>query len=489
MFVSLMIIVFTIMIVGTLLFTDLKWMSLTNILGSIAISILTLNVSEYIYHHQSLTLFNNFIYIDSLSVIQLLIVSFVALISLIYSYRYLQNEIDEEIITVNNAKLFYFMLVVFYFSMVVTSLTNNIVAMWIAIEATTISTAFLIGFNKNKLSLEAAWKYIIICSIGISLGFVGIVIFIYAGNTLDPAQVVHWNYLVDNFQHLDKKSVLVAFTFIFIGLGTKAGIAPMHTWSPPTHSEAPAPINALLAGVLHNLALYVIIRFYAIINNIESLVNLKYLFIAFGTISLVISAFSLLRQTNYLRLLAFSSVENIGIMSLGIGIGGYLGTFGALLHSLIHALTKTLLFLTLGNVHRLYKTRHIASVRSLVKTMPKHSFLLMLGVLAITGVPPFASFYSEFFILIAGITDGYYISSFLYVLCLLLVFSGFVAAFTKMIFSNKNPLQEEELTKSFRDDENILPLALTLILMVFVSIPYQEPILTIINRAALIIGG
>ena len=488
MFISLMIMMFVTMIVGTLFFTNLKWISLINILGSVAISLITLKVTQYIYHYESLTLFNNFIYIDSLSIIQLLIVSFVALISLIYSDRYLQNEIEEEIINLTNVKLFYFMVIIFYFSMIIASVTNNIVAMWIAIEATTISTTFLIGFNRSKLSLEAAWKYIIICSIGISLGFVGIVIFIYSANALDPAQAVHWDYLMKNFQHLNKEAVIVAFTFIFIGLGTKAGIAPMHTWSPQTHSEAPAPIDALLAGVLHNLALYVIIRFYAIVNNVESLINLKYLFIAFGAISLIISAFSLLRQTNYLRLLAFSSVENIGIMSLGIGIGGFLGTFGALLHSLIHALTKTLLFLTLGNVHRVYKTKQIYNVRSLIKTMPKNAIFLMLGALAITGVPPFASFYSEFFILIAGIQNGHYLSSFIYVLCLLLVFAGFIAAFTKMVFSNTNPVQEE-LKVSARDNENILPLALTLILMIFVSIPYQEPILTIINRAALIIGG
>ncbi|WP_159446303.1 proton-conducting transporter membrane subunit [Desulfonispora thiosulfatigenes] len=478
-------IIFIIMIVGTVLFTELKWMSLINILGSIAISIITLQVTEYIYHHQSLTLFNDFIYIDSLSVIQLLIVSFVALISLIYSYKYLKNEIKEDTINLANAKLFYFMLVVFYLSMVLTSITNNIVAMWISIEATTISTAFLIGFNRSKLSLEAAWKYIIICSIGISLGFVGIVIFIYSANTLDPNQAVHWDYLMKNYEFLDKNVVLVAFTFIFVGIGTKAGLAPMHTWSPQTHSEAPAPINALLAGVLHNLALYVIIRFYAIVNNIESLINLKYLFIVFGAISLIVSAFSLLRQTNYLRLLAFSSVENIGIMSLGIGIGGFLGTFGALLHSLIHAFTKTLLFLTLGNIFGLYKTRRINNIHTLIKTMPKNAVFLILGVLAITGVPPFASFYSEFFILIAGIESGHYITIFIYVLCLLLVFSGFINAFTKMIFSSS----EQESTKSYKDNENIFPLCLTLILMIFISIPYKEPILTIINRAALIIGG
>lgn len=476
--------IFVIMILSTLFLKKIKYISLISILGTAIITFMTLDITEYIHLNKSLSLYNNFIYLDSLSIIQLLIITLITFIALIYSHTYIKNELEENIITLNTAKLFYFMIIVFYFAMMFVSITNNIIAMWIAIEATTLSTAFLIGFNQNKLSLEAAWKYVIICSIGISLGFVGIIIFIYSAGSLDLSQIMNWTYLVDNAGSFNKITAQIAFTFIFIGIGTKAGLAPMHTWLPDGHSEAPSPISAMMSGILLNLALYMIIRFYIIIKMIDGLTNMKYLFIAFGCLSLLISAFSILKQTNYKRLLAFSSVENIGIISLGIGIGGPIGIFGALLHSLIHAVSKSLLFLVSGNILSQYKTKRIDRIERLIKTMPVNSIFLILGILAITGVPPFASFFSEYRILVAGITEGHYLAAGIFAFCLLLVFVGFINILFKMIFNGK---AEEEYVACVKDKENVLPLYLTFILILYISFSYQGYLVSLIEEAAAII--
>ena len=214
--------------------------------------------------------------------------------------------------------------------MIFIAVTNNIVAMWIGLEGTTLTTAFLIGFNVNKNSLESAWKYIIICSIGIGIGLIGILIFVNAYSNQDAGQILKWSHLVKNPNPQSTYAIKIAFTLIFVGLGTKAGLAPMHTWLPDAHSEAPSPVSALMSGVLLNLALYVILRFYIITKHIPGLENTKWLFIIFGCVSLIISSFSILRQLNYKRLLAFSSVENMGIIALGLGIGSKIAVFGAI---------------------------------------------------------------------------------------------------------------------------------------------------------------
>lgn len=432
----------------------------------------------------SIFYYNKLIYIDSLNVIQLILISTVSFIAAIYSYKYIKEEIQEKEIDNKSAKLYYSLFNLFVVSMLIVSLANNIVLMWIGLEATTLSTAFLIGFNRHKLSLEAAWKYIIICSVGIVLGLIGIILFIYALNS-SSSEALNWTYLVNHYADMNKGIVKFAFSFIFVGIGTKAGLAPMHTWLPDGHSESPSPISAMMSGVLLNLALYVIVRFYIIVKSIQGLEKMKYLFIIFGVISLIISVFSILKQKNYKRLLAFSSVENLGIITLGFGIGGKIAIFGALLHSIIHAYGKTLLFLVSGNILSVYKTKRICKVKNLIKTMPINTVFLMMGILIITGVPPFGSFFSEYSILMASIKNNNYIVAAIYTVCLLVVFAGFLKAFMNMIFDKS----EEYNEKNPKDRENIVPLALAFLAVIFISFFSNGEINSLINRAVTIIIG
>lgn len=428
------------------------------------------------------TYYNGLIYIDPLNLIQLLLISTISVIGVIYSNRYIKRELEEGQIDLFTAKLYYALFTGFVFSMVLVAVSNNIIVMWIGLEATTLSTAFLIGFNKQKLALEAAWKYIIICSVGIGIGLIGTVLIIYSAGAATSG-ALKWDFLMANSNVINPGIAKYAFSLIFIGIGTKAGFAPMHTWLPDGHSESPSPISAMMSGVLLNLALYVVIRFYVIMKHVPGLEKMKYLFIVFGILSIIIASFSIISQKNYKRLLAFSSVENMGIIALGIGIGGKLALYGAILHSIIHAFGKTLLFLTSGNILSVYKTKRIDKVNNLIKVMPVNAVILVLAILIITGVPPFASFISEYSILIGMLNQGNYILSGIYLICLLIVFSGFINLFMKMIFTGSDEFKE----KSKLDRVNIVPLIITLLIIVFISVSSTE-ITSLINRAVMIIG-
>jgi len=477
-------IIFIVVLLLTIFLRNIKTISILTILNMLMLIIVSLVLYINLKAENSLLYYNDLIYIDSLNIIQFILISTISFIASIYSHKYIKEELEDSTITINFAKVYYFLFNLFVLSMITVAISNNIILMWISLEATTLSTALLIGFNRSKLSLEAAWKYIIICSIGIVLGLIGIILFIYA-STDSSQEVLNWTYLIKNYGILNKDMIKFGFCFIFIGIATKAGLAPMHTWLPDGHSEAPSPISAMMSGVLLNLALYVVLRFYIVVSLIPGLEKMNYLFIMFGLISLVVSAFSILKQNNYKRLLAFSSVENMGIITLGFGIGGPIAVYGSLLHSIIHAYGKSLLFLVSGNILKVYKTKRIDRVNNLIKTMPINAVFLILGILVITGMPPFASFFSEYNILVAAIKNGNYLTSALYCICLLIVFGGFLKVFINMIFNQ----DKEFSTRKKEDKENIIPLIILFIIIVVISLLWTKEIAEAINKAVLIING
>lgn len=477
-------IIFIVVLLLTILLKNFKTISILTILNMLMLIVVAAILYIKLKSENSLLYFNDLIYIDGLNIIQLILISTISFVASIYSHKYIKEELEDSVITINLAKVYYFLFNLFVLSMIAVAVSNNIVLMWIGLEATTLSTALLIGFNRSKLSLEAAWKYIIICSIGIVLGLVGIILFIYASGD-STQEVLKWTYLIKNYGILNKDLIKFGFCFIFIGIATKAGLAPMHTWLPDGHSEAPSPISAMMSGVLLNLALYVVVRFYIVVSLIPGLEKMKYLFIVFGLISLVVSAFSILKQNNYKRLLAFSSVENMGIITLGFGIGGPIAVYGSLLHSIIHAYGKSLLFLVSGNILKVYKTKRIDRVNNLIKTMPINAMFLILGILVITGMPPFASFFSEYNILVASIRNGNYLTAALYCICLLIVFGGFLKVFINMIYNH----DKEFNTRRKEDKENIIPLIILFITIAAISLLFTKEIAEAINKAVLIING
>ena len=295
----------------------------------------------------------------------------------------------------------------FTFTMLFAVTANNVGFMWIAIEATTITSAMLIPLHVTKASVEASWKYILIGSIGIALAFGGTVLgyFDFVSLAGRHETALNWTVLMASAPRLHRPVIQLAFVFILIGYGTKAGLAPMHTWLPDAHSEAPAPLSAMMSGVLLAVALYAVIRWEAVVNAAVGTGFTDGLFITLGVLSIVIAAFSLVIQRNYKRMLAYSSIEHTGLICVGLALGP-LGTFASMLHLLNHTLAKSMMFFLAGRVLHRYRTTEIAGVSGLLVTMPWTGGLFAAGMLAVIGLPPFGLFMSEFALFRAGFAAG-----------------------------------------------------------------------------------
>lgn len=476
---------FVLLILSSIFFKDIKIISYIHIAGMISLLAMVFRTLLIVNKTEEIFLGNEFFLIDSLSVIQMIIISVVSFISILYSHNYIQDELSGGVIKIEKAKMYYMLIDLFVFSMYFVTVSNNIAGMWIGLEGTTLSIAFLVAFRRDKPSLEAAWKYIIVCSLGIGLGLVGIVLFIYSVGMGAELDVLNWSYIVKNYQVFDRNIVKIAFAFIFIGVGTKAGIAPMHTWMPDGYSEAPSPV-AMISGILLNVALYVIVRFYIIMRFIYGMDNIRYLFIIFACFSLVVAVFSMLKQGNFKRLLAFSSIENIGIITLGLGIGVYVSVLGALIHSIIHSFAKTLLFITAGNIQRALKTNRVDKIEALIKIMPKNAIVMIIGMLILTGMPPFAAFFSEFYILAGAIQYGHYVSGILLAICILIAFAAFINILFKMIFKLDKDIEYKTLEA---DNKNMLSIVVTLTFIVVISLTWSNLFRSILSKATLIICG
>lgn len=295
----------------------------------------------------------------------------------------------------------------FTFTMLFAVTSNNVGFMWIAIEATTITSALLIPLQVTKASVEASWKYILIGSVGIALAFGGTVLgyfdFIHMAGRQEAA--LNWTVLVASASHLHPQVIQLAFVFILVGYGTKAGLAPMHTWLPDAHAEAPASLSAMMSGVLLAVALYAVMRWQAVVNAAVGTGFTDGLYIALGVLSIVIASFSLVIQRNYKRMLAYSSIEHTGLICVGLALGP-LGTFAAMLHLLNHTLAKSTMFFLAGRVLHRYGTTEIARVSGLLRAMPWTGGLFATGLLAVIGLPPFGLFLSEFALVRAGFAVG-----------------------------------------------------------------------------------
>src|SRR6266496_4299214 len=292
----------------------------------------------------------------------------------------------------------------FTFMMLFAVVSNNVGFMWIAIEATTITSALLIPLHVTKASVEATWKYILIGSVGIALAFVGTVLGYFDFISLageHESGLLNWTVLRGAAPALHPQVLQLAFVFILIGYGTKAGLAPMHTWLPDAHSEAPAPLSAMMSGVLLAVALYAIVRWKAVVDARVGSGYADGLLIVLGSVSLAIAALSLVIQRHYKRLLAYSSIEHTGLVCLGLGLGP-LGVFAAMLHLLNHSVAKSMMFFLSGRILDRYRTTELGRVSGLLSTMPVTGGLFAAGMIALIGLPPFGLFLSKFAVVRAG---------------------------------------------------------------------------------------
>ena len=369
--------------------------------------------------------------VDALSALMIAVITLLGAIAALYAVGYIRAELNG--VHLSRARLFFALFHLFVFTMLVAVTTDNLGVMWVAIEGTTLATVFLVNLHHTRTSLEAAYKYLILSSVGIALAFIGTALMYYAGAARAGEIAVNWSALRAAAGLLNPEIVRLAFVFIIIGYGTKAGLAPMHTWLPDAHSEAPAPISALMSGVLLNVGLYALLRFKAVVDVAVGAKFAAGLLLGIGLLSLLVAAVFLVAQRNYKRMLAYSSVEHIGIICLGLGFGGYWGVFGALLHVINHALSKSLLFLVSGNILLKYHSTEIRDVRGLLRSAPLTGALFLAGTLALLGLPPFAPFISEFIIFRAGLETHPWAAA-AGIALLVIVFGGMLASVNQMLY-------------------------------------------------------
>jgi len=347
--------------------------------------------------------------------------------------------------------------------------------MWVAIEGATLSTAPLVYFNRTQKSIEATWKYLLIGSVGIALALLGSFFMAYAGFKPGVETSLLFTDLIHQAPTLSKPWLHIAFVLLLVGYGTKMGLAPMHTWKPDVYGEAPGIVGALLAGGLTNCAFLALVRVHHICRAAGETTYTSRLLIFMGLLSMAFAAVFMLSQKDFKRMLAYSSVEHMGILTLGIGVGGP-ALAGALLHMFTNGFTKGVLFLSAGNIHRAYSAKTTDEVRGAIRRLPLSGTLFLLGFLAITGSPPFGPFISEFSILNGAFAMGRYAVGAGFLALLLLVFIGMGRTVLTIVQGRPSPAAR---SSAYRDGiltggPVLLAMALVLLLGVYIPAPLQE---------------
>lgn len=341
-----------------------------------------------------------FLQIDDLNIVFIVLNTFVAFTTSIFSATYIAHELETGRLTPAYLRFYHAMFQVMMFGMNLALVANNIGLMWVAIELATLTTVVMVGIYRTHEALEAAWKYFILGSVGIALALFGTILVYMAalpviGQGLDA---MAWTILIRHVAAFDPGLLNVAFIFLLLGYGTKVGLAPLHAWLPDAHAEGPTPISAVLSGLLLNVALYAVLRFKMLLNANPETIPVGPLMVTMGLVSLIFAALMLYRRRDIKRLFGYSSIEHMGIIAFAFGMGGPLANFAGLLHMTMHSLTKSAIFFSVGHVAQAKGTQKIAEIEGLSVTHPVLGWALVLGVVAIAGLPPFGIFMSEFLV-------------------------------------------------------------------------------------------
>ncbi len=427
----------------------------TSVIGFIAIS-KVINGSTYtVLDHQLL--------LDPISGVFLTIISITGLLVNLYSIKYMDWELNDGRIKFNDAVLFFSLSQLFVFTMTLSVVVNNILLLWAAIEATTLSSVFLVALYRNKRATEGGWKYVVLCSMGLSFALYGTVLLygLAFSSTGDAFHAMLWTSLMKNAKLFNPNVMKIIFVLAVFGYGTKAGLFPNHFWLPDTHSEAPCPASAMLSAVLLKCAIAAIVRFYAIAGN--SPLGFGFpssVLLVLGLLSVLVSSLFILKQTDIKRMFAYHSIENIGIIAFGLGLGSPLGVFAALFHALNHSLTKAIAFCTTGNLYEFYGTRDMRKMGGLIRIAPVTTFLLAVAIFSLAGTPPLAMFTSEFLTVKAGLGVGDYLAVALLLIGLAIVFAGLISHLNEVVLGKPR-------TELIKNKEVELSANLPLLVMAF----------------------
>lgn len=429
---------------------------------------------------------------DSLAVLLMVCVAGVASLTLFLSPglgRQVKNPHWGELAySPNQLRRYHVFTNLFIAAMLLAVSANNVGVMWITIEATTVFSAFIIPLKLNKGSIEASWKYILICSVGIALAFVGTVLsyFDFVSISGHAENALNWTVLLSTAPALHPDVMRLAFVFLLIGYGTKAGIAPMHTWKPDAYGESPAPLTALMSSALFAVAMYALLRWKAVADATLSVGYTNNLFMVLGLLSLFIAAFSVVLATDYKRMFAYSSIEHTGLMCLGFALGP-LGTFAALLHLVNHTAAKSLMFFLVDSIEHKYRSPLIEKTRGLLKTMPWTGSLFAFGLMTLIGLPPGGIFIAEFALFRAGFALNHPWLMGAALALLAVVFVSFINHLNKMLYGS--PSEEEINTErpTERFSWRIALLLINVALLITLGLSLPTPLATLLNQSVGII--
>jgi hydrogenase-4 component F len=383
-------------------------------------------------------------YVDAFNVYLIALTSLVGMTTAIFSRPYMAHELHIHRVTPARLRLYHASFQGFMFTMLLALAANNLGVLWVALEGATLATVLLVSLYRTPESIEAAWKYFILCGVGIAQALFGTVLLYFAAARVvtDPNMALQWTVLYQNAGQMEPVIVGLAFIFLLVGYGTKIGLVPLHNWLPDAHSEGPTPMSAVLSGLLLNVALYAVVRVKMIVDgalaggDIHSPHLTGYLMMAFGLLSFIVASLFLHRQRDIKRLFSYSSIEHMGLMTFAFGLGGSLATFGALLHMTVHSLTKSAIFVTVGHASQIAGTQRMEHIRGLIQTQPVVGWGLLIGCIAIAGFPPFGVFTSEFLLLSATMHNWPWLSMPL-LIGLGIGFSGMFRHLHPMVFGQR----------------------------------------------------
>jgi len=356
-----------------------------------------------VFEHGPLLSESKLLYIDAFNVYLVVLTAFVGLTTAIFSRPYMQHEVVTRNLSRGRMRLYRSMYQGFMFAMFAALTTNNIGILWVAMEGATLATVLLVSLYRTPEAVEAAWKYFILCGVGIAQALFGTVLMFFAAERVIPNRddALLWNVLYGSAGQLEPTVLTLSFVFLLVGYGTKVGLVPLHNWLPDAHSEGPTPMSAILSGLLLNVALYALVRVKMLVDGSLHSGLAGHLMMGFGLLSFVVAGLFLHRQRDIKRMYSYSSIEHMGLMTFAFGVGGPLATFGALLHMTVHSLTKSAIFITVGHAAQIAGTQSIEKIRGLIRTQPAVGWGLLIGTVAIAGFPPFGVFTSEFLVLSA----------------------------------------------------------------------------------------
>jgi hydrogenase-4 component F len=471
-----------------LLVRSRRVMEAGNLLAFGSALILSLRLLFAVLDRRVVTECGEFFYADALSAWMVLLIATVSLGTSLYAGRYFRRDLAAGAVTPGQVKEFFVLTPLFVTGMFLVVLANSLGVMWFALEATALSSVLLVALYNRPTSLEAAWKYVILGSLGLALALFGTV-FTYAAavdKTTTTLPSFDWSHLMSVAGTLDHRMVTLAFVFVLVGYGTKAGLAPMHTWLPDAHSEAPSPTSAMLSGVSLKVALYALLRFHILTTACLGTSFSRSLLLGFGLFSMFLAAPLILVQTNLKRLLAYSSLEHVGLICVGIGLNTPLTIFGALLHMGYHALTKPVLFFAAGNIHQTFHSLQMRVIGAgVVKALPVTVILMALAAAAAIGLPPFGLFFSELTVIGGGFNAHRTAISTLVLIALLASFCGILQQLSRILLGRPKAARASDAAPM----DGVPAMGLMLGALLLFSLWLPEPLLELMRRAAKIIEG